>query len=256
MTTRSQLEICVNYDEKVAAATRNLRVLPLAWPNQSVTLENWTCEPSPTHANECSDRFGNRVLTLRHRFIAQNLRFCLQIEAKTTPTTLPATPRGVWKMPSSLVRFDGDHAALLQSSRQMAPLQRATFWNEWVFSHLRYEHQNLAAPLDSTQIWAQKSGSCADFAHLFLALARQSGLFARYVAGFNPSQGLLHAWCEVIIAGHWHGFDPTHGRAPAPGCLAVATGRDFHDCAPHIGNFRGNARSTLQMTCATTVETQ
>lgn len=254
MKTRSSLEIRVGYSAPIAGATRYLRVLPLVRPDQIIKSENWTCEPIPTHTSEKTDRFGNRVLTLRHRSIASKLRFQLQIEVETNAAPVEGMPRGVWKMPSSLVRFDASQNALLKTARAKPPLERAIFWNEWVFENLRYQSETGPNPLDSAQIVARKSGNCADFAHVFLAFCRGSGLCARYVAGFNPAQGLLHAWGEVLVDGFWRGFDPTHGRAPSPGCVVVATGRDFHDCAPHLGFFRGAATAKLEMKCSTRVD--
>jgi transglutaminase-like putative cysteine protease len=62
----------------------------------------------------------------------------------------------------------------------------------------------------------------------------------------------MHAWAQVWCEGFWHSFDPTLGRAVSAGSVAVATGRDYYDCAPHQGSYRGEAQALIHLHCATT----
>jgi len=57
-------------------------------------------------------------------------------------------------------------------------------------------------------------GECTDFADLFTALARASGLSARTVVGLayqdtEPYGFAFHAWNEARVDGEWQVIDPT-----------------------------------------------
>jgi transglutaminase-like putative cysteine protease len=95
------------------------------------------------------------------------------------------------------------------------------------------------------EVLERRVGVCQDFAHVFLALARQAGWPARYVSGYlvpdnSEARGESHAWVEVgTPEGRWVGLDPTHGLAVGAGHVRVAIGRDYDDVAPVRGTFAG-----------------
>jgi transglutaminase-like putative cysteine protease len=98
---------------------------------------------------------------------------------------------------------------------------------------------------------AGKRGVCQDFAHVMLAICRASGIPARYISGFIPGEGYMHAWVEALVtdestgAAHWMGCDPTHNRRADRQYLAVALGRDYTDISPVTGTFFGSAPGRL-----------
>lgn len=86
-----------------------------------------------------------------------------------------------------------------------------------------------------------KKGVCQDYAHILIALCRQAGIPARYVAGMMIGEGATHAWVEIYEEGCWHGLDPTNNKCVDDGYIKLSVGRDYGDCAIDRGCFKGYA---------------
>ena len=256
MLSRTQLRLRVTYDAPVRDARRILRVLPLVRAGQNVISEVWQSVPAAANELESRDEWGNRALILRHRNLERTFEFELDLETQTRNLILALEPDerlGQYKLSSRAVDFGSELQKLGRARRAATPLERATYFCEFCHDELIYRARADARPPLASEVWRRRVGSCADFAHVFLSLCRTSGLVARYVAGYNPTEGQLHAWAEVLIDKNWHAFDPTHGRAPSVGCVVVGIGRDFYDLAPHVGSFRGEANARLELWCRTSV---
>ncbi len=254
MLSRTQLRIRVRYDAPVREARRLLRVLPLARAGQNIVRESWQISPRAAQEIECADAWGNRQLRLRHSLIEREFEFDLHLETQVSAASVPlreGETLGQFKLPSRAVDFGAPLHALGREQRALPPLERAAYFCAFCHDELHYRARAEARPPVASEAWRRRVGSCADFAHVFLSLCRASGLVARYVAGYNPAQGQLHAWAEILNGKQWHAFDPTHGRAPSPGCVAIGVGRDFYDLAPHVGSFRGQASAHLELWCRT-----
>jgi transglutaminase-like putative cysteine protease len=117
--------------------------------------------------------------------------------------------------------------------------------NETLRDHFAYVPGATTVGTRLPEVLERRVGVCQDFAHVMLAVARQSGWPARYVSGYvvpraSETIGESHAWIEVGTPdGRWIGLDPTHGVAVRDGHIRVAVGRDYDDVAPVRGTFAG-----------------
>lgn len=98
------------------------------------------------------------------------------------------------------------------------------------------------------------SGSCRDFALLFMEAVKCLGLASRFVSGYlhaplmSTLVGSTHAWAEVYIpGGGWKGFDPTIGDIVGTDHIPVAVARLAQSVPPVAGSYAGSADSSLDV---------
>ena len=127
------------------------------------------------------------------------------------------------------------------------PRLRAWALAQAVHDGLAYVPGATGVATTAAQAFHEGRGVCQDFAHVYLALARQAGLAARYVNGLPQGEGVSHAWCEVWLDGLWTGIDPTRLQWTNEGYLRFGAGRDFGDCPIERGVFLGSARQEQQV---------
>ncbi|MHA6346502.1 transglutaminase family protein [Roseivivax sp. CAU 1761] len=102
-------------------------------------------------------------------------------------------------------------------------------------------------------------GVCQDQTHLLIALARASGIPARYVAGHlfatgtERGAGASHAWAELHVGDlGWVGFDATNRCCPDDRYVRLCSGFDARDGAPIRGMVEGQAQERLDVTVSVT----
>jgi transglutaminase-like putative cysteine protease len=126
----------------------------------------------------------------------------------------------------------------------------------------RYE-EGTQAPLETLE---KKSGTCRDFALLFIEAVRILGFGARFVTGYlyDPKldggdgsmqgAGATHAWADVYLPGAgWVEYDPTNGIIAGENLIRVAVTRDPSQAIPISGSFVGAGTDFLGMTVDVTV---
>ncbi|MBB4800801.1 transglutaminase-like putative cysteine protease [Flavobacterium nitrogenifigens] len=127
--------------------------------------------------------------------------------------------------------------------------------NNYVFENFTYTKgiTNIETTVD--EILTHKKGVCQDFAHILLQLLRTAGIPSRYVSGYicpNESglrgEGATHAWVEIYTPNQgWLGLDPTNNIWTMDNHVRLSVGRNFGDCTPIKGTFKGLARQTLSV---------
>ena len=124
---------------------------------------------------------------------------------------------------------------------------------EYIFSHFNYIKGITTIETTVDEILEKKAGVCQDFAHVMLQVLRTLNIPSRYVSGYicpNKSglrgEGATHAWVEAWIPRNgWAGIDPTNNVWVTNTHVKLATGRNFTDCSPVKGSFRGPANQHL-----------
>jgi transglutaminase-like putative cysteine protease len=118
--------------------------------------------------------------------------------------------------------------------------------NQTISHQFRYQMREEAGVQSPAQTLAQRSGSCRDYATLFIEACRCLGLASRFVSGYlhAPATELgnatTHAWVEVYLPGTgWKGFDPTAGEVTGNHHIAVAVARNPEAIPPVSGSFIG-----------------
>jgi transglutaminase-like putative cysteine protease len=116
------------------------------------------------------------------------------------------------------------------------------------FSYRRRDEPGIQSPAETLRT---QSGTCRDFAVLFMEAARHMGLASRYVSGYlcstedkqpEVATDSTHAWVEVYLpGGGWKGFDPTSGTLAGSLHVRVAVARDPAQATPILGNYLGDA---------------
>jgi hypothetical protein len=88
----------------------------------------------------------------------------------------------------------------------------------WVTKHMDFDLGIVFAP--STEVFANRRGTCAGYAMLLTTMARAVGIPARYVLGYVYLDGMFggHAWTEIKVGKDWIPLDsavPSDGPADA-----------------------------------------
>lgn len=123
-----------------------------------------------------------------------------------------------------------------------------------IFNNMVYNVREEPGVQSAQQTLSQNSGSCRDFALLFMQAVRCLGLAARFVSGYlhvSPTPtpgGATHAWAEVYLPGAgWKGFDPTSGSVAGKDHIAVAVAASPESVPPVAGTYSGSAEASLDV---------
>jgi transglutaminase-like putative cysteine protease len=119
---------------------------------------------------------------------------------------------------------------------------------------LKYQAREEPGVQSVMETLSRGSGSCRDFANLFMEAARSLNLAARFVSGYlhvplpTADLGATHAWAEVYLPGAgWKGFDPTIGEMVGTKHIAVAVTRLPESVPPVAGAFFGPPGASLHV---------
>lgn len=126
---------------------------------------------------------------------------------------------------------------------------------QYVYQEFKYIKGITNTETTPDEIWKLKAGVCQDFAHILLVTLRLLGIPARYVSGYVcptdndlRGEGATHAWVEAYIPFYgWLGFDPTNNCIVNEQHVRLAIGRNFSDCSPVKGTYKGTSKQVLEV---------
>jgi transglutaminase-like putative cysteine protease len=126
--------------------------------------------------------------------------------------------------------------------------------NRSISQTFQYEQREEEGVQSPSVTLARRSGSCRDFAALFLDACRYLGFATRFVTGYHTSyagevgNGSTHAWAEVYLPGPgWKGFDPSGGVVTGGEHVAVAVAHHPEAVPPVSGSYLGPAEPAPSM---------
>lgn len=121
------------------------------------------------------------------------------------------------------------------------------------FVYLRRERTGTQSALATIETG---TGSCRDFAFLFMQAARYFGFAARFVTGYlndvseegqeHEGGGSTHAWAEVYLPEEgWVEFDPTNRIVGSSALIRVAVTRTPYQATPISGKYEPSPGTRL-----------
>jgi transglutaminase-like putative cysteine protease len=142
-----------------------------------------------------------------------------------------------------------------ERSKDDTPYQVALRFCQYVYDNFDYIKGVTSVETTLDEIWKIKAGVCQDFAHILTEMLRLVKIPARYVSGYictykngMRGEGATHAWAEAYIPDYgWLGIDPTNNCIANETHVRLAVGRNFTDCSPVKGIYKGGLGHTLEV---------
>ncbi len=209
--------------------------------NPLLQIKNFTFRFEPeAHVDWMRDDFDNLPASAQFSETTTSLKICSECDVSTTDTspfdflirdyatTFPFSyePLHQFNLSIYLTPPEKDVQLLLKEwmdKKHIVRTEETVPWlselNQMVSRNLVYKRREEAGIQSARTTLFRGSGTCRDFAMLFIECARTLGLAARFVSGYNfdpgrygGSGGDMHAWAEVFLPGAgWRGIDPTNG---------------------------------------------
>ncbi len=261
------------YHEPVTDSTNQIMLYPLADAFQKVLSQYIDVTGNPqieTHTDYYGNRIGTFMLVTAHNELSISSKIEVETLEKLYPADeMPAAEQ--WAMLDALANHMEYIDFLIQENfpslaavkavadagyyRSVSVYVAALQLTQYVYDHFKYIQGVTNVETTVEEIWKLKAGVCQDFAHMLLVMLRILGVPARYVSGYicpkdagMRGEGATHAWVEVFIPNYgWLGLDPTNNCIATSLHVRLAIGRNFSDCSPVRGTYRGTASQSLEV---------
>ena len=259
MRIRVDYTTVYDYASPASGVVQLLRVEPHGHEDQTVL--RWRVDVDADGAlRRSTDMFGN----VTHSFYAEapieRLTMTVGGEVDTIDTggvirgANEPLPPILYLRATELSTADAAISAFAEDQRRADPLETLHGLMLAIYQRADFDAEVTGTGTDAATAFAQASGVCQDFTHIFCAAARKLGHPARYVSGHfvHPeTQPAGHAWAEAYVDDlGWVGFDPTHGIGASERHIRVAVGLDYLDAAPVRGARRGGGNETMRVAVA------
>lgn len=262
------------YDRPVKESVNEIRIYPITGPEQEILFHEVNITGQP-EILVISDYWNNRTgmfnriashqeLVIESKLIIRTLRKNelqfnttltlddLQKEVSNKIELLELSKPKEVEIKEEIAAVINEFLADKKSTAVAAIIQQCS---NYIYSNFKYIKGITTVETTTKEILEHRSGVCQDFAHVMLELLRSLGIPSRYVSGYIcPDQqgmrgeGATHAWVEAWIPGTgWQGIDPTNNVWVTNHHVRLAVGRNFNDCSPIKGTFKGPARQSLSV---------
>jgi transglutaminase-like putative cysteine protease len=268
------------YEVPVRDSANQIMLYPMEDAHQEIVSQKLFVTGNPQIEHH-TDYFNNQIGTFTHSQPHRQLTIDSRVEVTTTSKTLPddSSPAAAqwnelqntkYQIPFiDFLRPEHFEAlpelqAIINSlyDQQNTPLKAATNFCAYVFENFTYKKGITTVDTTLDEIWKIRSGVCQDFAHILLAMLRLVNIPARYVSGYicpnkngMRGEGATHAWVEAYIPFYgWLGLDPTNNCVVNESHVRLAVGKNYYDCSPVRGTYRGTSNHTLEVTVLVSYE--
>lgn len=259
------------YNRPVIESVNQVRIYPVASPQQEILNHEITISDAP-ELFFFLDYWGNRCADFSivepHRELVIDSRLIVRTtgtnELPVNTSTLADVQTAIasnfqlleLSKPEEIKSTDAIHKIISSvCANDKTVMQLTEHCSNYIYQHFKYIKgiTNIETTVD--EILEHRSGVCQDFAHVLLQLLRTIGIPARYVSGYicpnkngMRGEGATHAWVEALIPNYgWMGIDPTNNVWVSTHHVKLAVGRNFNDCSPMKGTFKGVSRQTLSV---------
>ena len=252
-----------DFDAPVSFGLQQLRKTPKSFRNQRI--ESWNTKINGGRKElTFEDYHRNTVELISFDANTQSISLISEgvVEVEDTHGVLGrhegSTPLWLFKRGTAQTTPGKGVAELIGALPKGEPLEQMHSLSERIRTQVAYEIGSSHPGWSAEDALKAGCGVCQDHTHIFITCARQIGVPARYVSGYlmmneTELQDATHAWAEVHLDGlGWVGFDISNGISSDDRYVRVATGLDYAQAAPVIGNRIGTAgeRLTVQLQVA------
>jgi transglutaminase-like putative cysteine protease len=261
------------YTSPVIDSANQIMLYPAEDEMQEVENHQLTISYNPK-IDVYDDFFGNRAGLFTIIAPHAELNILSDIQVTTHPVVLPVEDKpaedqwnhlkligDVYTYQDFLTKeaFDNSNEVLDEVRQRLnmsaTPFQVAQNLSAFVYDQFAYRKGITTIETKIDEVWNLKAGVCQDFAHMLLVMLRLAGIPSRYVSGYIcpknkdlRGEGATHAWVDAYIPYHgWIGLDPTNNCIVSDRHVRLAVGRNFSDCTPVKGTYKGSSEHTLEV---------
>lgn len=261
-----------SYQVSVIDSANQVILFPLQDEHQEVVKQKLKITNDPP-VERYIDYYGNEVGLFMHAEPHSELVIDSSIEVVTLPRVMPVDTVAKGEQWEHLInlknevpfidfynvgRFEAEEeirTVVEGYDHKKTPLEISRELNEYVYKTFKYITGITSVETTLDEVWTLKAGVCQDFAHILLVMLRMLGIPARYVSGYicpnkngMRGEGATHAWVEAYIPFYgWLGLDPTNNCIANELHVRLAVGRNFCDCSPVKGSYKGTAKHVLHV---------
>ncbi|MEJ7586041.1 MAG: transglutaminase family protein [Ferruginibacter sp.] len=268
------------YPEPVRDSANQIMLYPIKDENQEVQSQRITITGEP-FVEQFRDYYGNEAGSFMNIAPHKELRIDSNIIVITKPVNFPPDETPIeqqWEHLGEIrnivpyidflkqeifcalpeVKQIAD-AGFYKSVSVFVAVQQLT---QYVYDNFQYIKGITSVETTLDEVWKLRAGVCQDFAHILLVMLRLVNIPARYVSGYVCAresdlrgEGATHAWVEAYIPFYgWLGLDPTNNCIVTDRHVRLAIGRNFSDCSPVKGTYKGIAKQTLEVGVSVSLE--